>query len=204
MNFQELYRNVGIPDTEIEIYNNESKYGGYPEWQGGSVWSDEGKSIFTLIRHLKPKRILEIGNLRGASANHILQAVELNGFGEVTLVDIVELIDYSKIHNRNFKRILGNSLDFLNQEIDFDFIILDGDHRYEFVKRELDLVYRNNQAHSYYIWAHDYREDQNTAEFGVKKAWDESLSPRNVLVCPVQSNCGFIFTKVESGPQAAS
>jgi hypothetical protein len=196
MNFDYFYKSLGITQEEIANYSNESKYGGYPEEPGGSVWSDEGKSIFNLIRHLKPKRILEVGNLRGASSNHILQAVELNGFGEVTLVDIAELIDYSKIHNRNFKRVLQDSIIFLDNELDYDFIILDGDHRYEHVKKELELVYKNNKPAEYYIWAHDYREEEKKEEFGVKQAWDESITEINELLFKISSNCGVIFTKV--------
>lgn len=199
MTFDYFYKSFGMTQDEIINYSNESKYGGYPEEPGGSVCSDEGKSIFNLIRHIKPKRILEVGNLIGVSSNHILQAVELNGFGEVTLVDIEELIDYSKIHNRNFKRVLQDSLIFLANELDYDFIVLDGDHRYEHVKKELDLVYRNNKPNEYYIWAHDYkdyREEGKNLEFGVKQAWDESITEINELIFPIKSDCGVIFTKV--------
>ena len=64
-----------LTDISLENFMNyydEAKYGGYPEEPGGSVWESEGKSIYVLIRILKPKRIMEIGNFLGRSTNHIL------------------------------------------------------------------------------------------------------------------------------------
>ena len=81
---------TGVGLDEFMGYYDEAKYGGYPEEPGGSVWESEGKSIYVMIRILKPKRILEIGNFLGRSSNHILQAVDANGSGHVVLLDIVE------------------------------------------------------------------------------------------------------------------
>lgn len=88
--FQKL---TGVSLEEFEKYYDESKYGGYPEEPAGSIWESEGKSIYVLIRILKPKRILEIGNFLGRSSNHILQAVDMNGFGNVNLLDIQERLE---------------------------------------------------------------------------------------------------------------
>lgn len=194
MDYKELYEKLNI--TEIEKYLSESKYSGYPTEPGGSVWEQEGKSIFALIRHFKPKRILEIGNFKGVSSNHILQAVELNGFGEVTLVDIREVLDYEKIHNTKFNRVIDDSLKFVDKEIDYDFIVLDGCHEYEHVKKELKSIYKNNKPNTYYIWAHDYFVPQRT-DVDVKRAWDETekiISQTPYKVLGSESNCGFVFS----------
>ena len=98
MNYKEFYEKLGISENDVNKYLSESKFSGYPEEPSGSVWVMEGKSLFILIRHFKPKRILELGNFKGVSSNHILQAVELNGFGDVTLLDIEDYINYEKIH----------------------------------------------------------------------------------------------------------
>ena len=200
MNYNELFKSLKISEEEINQYLNESKYGGYPEEPGGSVWSMEGKSIFTLIRHLKPKKILELGNFKGVSSNHILQAVEMNGFGEVTLLDISEIIDYNKIHNNNFKRILSDSLEYLDKTLDFDFIVIDDNHEYEHVKKELSLIYKNNSPKKYYIWAHDYFVESRS-DVGVKQAWDETEDlnkQKTFKVLGPESNCGFIFSIIHN------
>jgi len=153
-------------------YYRESKYGGYPEEPSGSIWESEGKSIYTLIRILKPKKVLEIGNFKGKSSNHILQAVEDNGEGEVYLLDIKERIDYANIHNKNFNRILDDSLNILREPHNFDLIIQDGDHTYQHVLKEIRNILRNNKAAEYYVWAHDYFM-RKPPQCEVGKAWDE-------------------------------
>lgn len=196
MNYDEFYKSLGISENLLNQFMAESKYGGYPEEPSGSVWSLEGKSIFSLIRYLKPKKILELGNFKGASSNHILQAVELNGVGEVTLLDIGDLLDYDKIHNMNFKRIIQNSLDYLENEIDFDFILVDDCHEYEHVKKELSLIYKNNKSQKYYIWAHDYFVAERN-DVGVKSAWDETENIEKQFSYKVlgsESDCGFVFS----------
>jgi hypothetical protein len=197
MTYNELYQELKI--NNAEEYLSESKYGGYPQEPGGSVWEQEGKSIYTLIRHLKPKKILEIGNFKGVSSNHILQAVEMNGFGEVTLLDIREVIDYDKIHNKKFNRVLEDSLVFVDKEIDFDFIVIDGCHEHEHVKKELNLIYKNNKPKKYYLWVHDYFVPQRS-DVDVKRAWDETennITQTPYKVLGPESNCGFVFSVVK-------
>jgi hypothetical protein len=168
--FQKL---TGVNLVDFTNYYNESIYGGYPEEPGGSIWESEGKSIYVLIRILKPKRILEIGNFLGKSSNHILQAVEMNRIGEVTLLDIQERLEYNKLHSKIFTRILQDSLIYLSKSFEFDLIIQDGDHTYQHVKNEIELILQNNLLNSYCIWAHDYWQRSKPKVCSVWIAWDE-------------------------------
>jgi hypothetical protein len=200
MDYNEFYNKIEISEENIKQYLSESKYGGYPEEPSGSVWSMEGKSLFLLIRHLKPKRILELGNYKGVSSNHILQAVELNGFGDVTLLDIHDYIEYDKIHNQNFNRLIDDSLNYLDNEIDFDFIVVDDNHEYEHVKKELSLIYQNNKPKNYYIWTHDYFAVEGLG-VGVKTAWDETenlINQTSYKILGPESNCGFVFSEIKN------
>lgn len=163
--------NVSLDD--FMTYYDEAKYGGYPEEPAGSVWESEGKSIYVLIRILKPKKILEIGNFKGRSSNHILQAVDVNGFGEVTLIDINEYLEYDKLHSKNFTRIIKDSLILLSEPFEFDLIIQDGDHTYGHVKREIELILQYNMLNKYHIWAHDYYVRHKPDICQVWRAWDE-------------------------------
>lgn len=168
-----MHKLTGVSLEDFMIYYDEAKYTGYPEEPGGSVWESEGKSIYVLIRILKPKKILEIGNFLGRSSNHILQAVDKNEMGEVTLLDIREVLEYDKLHSRNFIRVLDDSLNHLSQPIQYDLIIQDGDHSYEHVKKELQLILGNNLLNEYYIWAHDYYVRTKPHVCEVWRAWDE-------------------------------
>jgi hypothetical protein len=185
-----------LTNVEFMKYYDEAKYGGYPEEPGGSVWESEGKSIYVLIRILKPKRILEIGNFLGRSGNHILQAVEKNGFGEVVLLDIQERLEYDKLHSQNFERVLDDSLNYLSSTIDFDLIIQDGNHTEKHVKKEIELILENNIKLNYYIWAHDFYK-RTSPECSVWIAWVEMREKfkqfESFLDC--KSDCGFSIAK---------
>jgi len=168
-----FHKLTGVSLEDFMNYYDEAKYGGYPEEPGGSVWESEGKSIYVLIRILKPKKILEIGNFLGVSSNHILQAVEANGSGKVTLLDINEFLLYDKLHNKNFERVLDNSLNYLLNPFNFDLIVQDSDHHKKHVKREIELILGNNLLNEYYIWAHDYFMREKVPQCEVWRAWDE-------------------------------
>lgn len=197
MNYTEFYEAVGMPQSDVNHYLSCSLYEGYPVEHGGAVWTQEGKSIYCLIRHFKPSRILELGNFKGSSTNHILQAVHDNGHGSVTLVDIEDRLEYDRLFNRNFIRIVDDSLKFLASDIDYDFIIIDDCHEYAHVKQELLLIYKNNQCPAYNIWLHDYFATESDG-VGVKKAWDETELPsqqNTYKVLGPESNCGFLFAR---------
>jgi Methyltransferase domain len=186
-----------FPDLTIDQLDaivTQSKYGGYPEEPGGSVWSSEGKAIYCFIRLLKPKKILEIGNFLGRSSNHILQAVADNGFGEVTLLDIEERLEYNRLHNRSFTRVLQDSLIFLEKEkLDFDLYVQDGCHEYAHVTKELELLTTRTDG-DFHIWSHDWFTIR-PPQCEVQRAWNDHVTKFDI-VAPMKdsvSNCGFVM-----------
>lgn len=48
-------------------------YLGY--WPGGSVWKEEGKILYALVRALRPQNILECGSAFCCSTTHMLSAI---------------------------------------------------------------------------------------------------------------------------------
>lgn len=186
-----------LTEEEFMSYYDESTYSGYPIEPGGSMWESEGKSVYVLIRILKPKTILEIGNYIGVSANHILQAVEMNGFGKVVLLDIEERLNYANLHSKNFERVLNDSLKYLENEFNFDLILQDGNHEYAHVKTEINLILKNNKNPNFHVWAHDYYCRNRAPQCEVWRAWDENLSKFSLAV-PFKdsiSDCGFIISR---------
>jgi SAM-dependent methyltransferase len=194
-------KNFTDVDNEIIIrLHAASKYLGYPEEPAGSIFTSEGKSIYVLIRLLQPKRILEIGNFLGRSSNFILKAVEDNGFGDVTLLDIEERLEFNKLHNRNFNRVINDSLKYLDNPLDFDLIVQDGCHEYQHVKKELNLISTNNKP-NFWIWSHDYYKIL-PPQCEVKRAWDEVIKENKhfTIFQPMiekTSNCGLVIAKHE-------
>ena len=192
-----FFKLTGVSLEDFTSYYDESKYGGYPEEPAGSVWESEGKSIYVLIRILKPKTILEIGNFLGRSSNHILQAVNKNGMGEVTLLDIREVLEYDKLHSKNFIRVLDDSINHLSKPFQYDLIVQDGDHTYEHVKREIELILNYNMLNNYYIWAHDYFVRHKPSVCEVGRAWDEMRYKFNAFQSFIDSisDCGCSIVK---------
>jgi hypothetical protein len=189
--FNALY---DITEDGLRSIYLEDHYIGYPDGApGGSAWDSESKALYCMIRLSKPKHILEIGNFKGNSTNHILLAVENNGIGDVTLVDIEDRLDYKNLHNHKFNRILTDSIKFLQETpLEYDFIAQDGCHEYQHVKKELQLLRRTMTTFD--IWSHDYYARQSEV-INVKRAWDEEGNIGYTWY-PLKdsiSNCGFVM-----------
>lgn len=183
------------------IYAESEQYAGYPQEPAGSIFTSEGRSIYMLIRLLKPKKIIEIGNFLGKSSNFILKAVEENGFGDVTLLDIMERLEYEKLHSKNFTRVLDDSLKYLDRPLDFDLYVIDGCHEYEHVKKEMGLILKNT-IKPIWIWSHDYFKVL-PPQCEVKRALDEIVKDNRdgfKIFTPMiekTSNCGIAIMKYE-------
>lgn len=197
-----FFKNFPIKkETFGKYYEESEQYFGYPQEPGGSVWTSEGRSIYMLIRLLKPKKIIEIGNYLGRSSNFILKAVENNGIGEVTLLDLFERLEYEKLHSRNFERILDDSLKWLDRSLDFDLFVIDGCHEYEHVKKEMNLILKNT-IKPIWIWSHDYYTIR-PPQCEVGRALDEVVAEnkdRFKVFTPMiekTSNCGIAIMKYE-------
>ena len=65
-------------------------------------------------------------------------------------------LDYDNLHNKNFERVIDNSLNYLSKSFSFDLIVQDSDHHKEHVRKEIELILNNNQLTNYYFWGHDY------------------------------------------------
>lgn len=182
-----------VSDVELVKLYNADRYAGYPTTPGGSAWTSELKALYCFIRLARPKHILEIGNFLGTSGNHILQAVEDNKEGKVTLVDICDRLEYSKLHSTDFTRVVMDSIQFLSTtELTFDFYVQDGCHEYSHVLSELNLMTSRTQT-SFNLWSHDYY----SSAFGVTQALDEKrgvFSEFHPLKDSI-SDCGVVLSQ---------
>lgn len=106
-----------------------------------------GELLYALIRILRPEIVVEIGTAKGYSAIAIAQALEDNNKGKLYTIDPVEQ-ELVKIAIK--KSGLGHRINYI---IDYstnaiprlklpkiDFIFIDGDHSYENVSADFDLV----------------------------------------------------------------
>lgn len=99
MNLQQFFEKIGgqlgLNPDELLAYAQEDALGGYhtnptfAKWPASSVWEVEGKSLYALVRALKPKHMLEIGvGISGCSTTHILLAMRVNRSGHLTSLDL--------------------------------------------------------------------------------------------------------------------
>lgn len=98
MNLHETFYLLGMqlhldPESLIR-YAAEDPIGGYHideakrSWSPGSIWEVEGKTLYALIRALKPENVVELGSWEGCSTTHLATALSVNGSGHLTAVDI--------------------------------------------------------------------------------------------------------------------
>lgn len=78
---------------ELIAYAEEDQLGGY-HWDAklatfkqGSCFGVEGQTLYALVRHLKPEKVVEIGGWAGCSGSHLAAAVIKNGKGHVYSID---------------------------------------------------------------------------------------------------------------------
>ena len=94
------------------------------------------------------QRALEIGCLNGVSSTAFVEAINRGTLGHATLCDIdLRMTFQSVLKECRFPQrtatFRGRSTDLLNSGGDFDFVFVDGDHRLEAVREEVELLLKN-------------------------------------------------------------
>jgi predicted O-methyltransferase YrrM len=143
--------------------------------------------LYSLIFGMQPRNCLEIGTFRGGSSAIICGAMDDTGFGQLTCVDPMPKIEaalWSKLSNR-CRLFEGPSPDVLPEvarqvSTPFDFALIDANHTYDAVKRDIAgvLPYLADNA---YLLFHDANYPN------VRQAIDES-----VAAFPELTDCGLV------------
>ncbi len=110
---------------------------------------DEPTAVFlySLVRLARPQIAFEIGTYKGNAAIAIGQGLEDNGAGILHTIDPFEqdivhiAIRKSGLQNR-IRYHIGYSYDVMSRfaEQKIDFVFIDGDHAYESVRRDFNLI----------------------------------------------------------------
>jgi len=160
----------------INIFNNEKILNSWKNWQDkmdsvnipdftGGVNPGDRKAIFFLIRHFKPKSVLEIGTHIGASTVNIASAI-INNQTELKIKPTFRTLDIRDVNSvsekpwlqygtdkspleliKNFEFdsfvefITDTSFNYFEKTTEtYDFIFLDGDHSAKTVYQEITMA----------------------------------------------------------------
>lgn len=151
--------------------------------------------LYSLIYGLKPRYCLEIGTLRGGSATIICGAMDDTGYGQLVCVDPEPRITEEAWRQIGHRAILceGNSPEILPEAAKavaekFDFALIDGDHNYEGVLKDIEGILPLLADEAYLLFHDCYY-------FEIKEAIEEALRrhPQEL------SDCGLV--SVQQNPQ---
>ena len=170
----------------------------------------EIRSLFDMVRELKPKIVCEIGTDKGGTLYLWCRASESDAL--ILSLDLPSRKRYSERRRRlyaQFKKCKSQTLDFVagdshsaisKEQVSeklgdrkIDFLFIDGDHTYEGVKKDF-LIYSKFVRKGGLIAFHDIRTVRPGC--GVEEFWEE-LSPSIS-----KENC-WEFTKKDYGPAGA-
>jgi len=156
----------------------------FQRWNDG----DAGlvRALWCLIRHLRPKRVVETGVAHGVTSRFLLEALEKNGDGHLWSIDLPPL-------ERAWRKQVGAAV---------------GDHyadRWSYIKGSSrrclpELLSRLGQID---LFIHDSLHSERNVRFELDRAW-AALNPKGALVIDdIDANGGFqSFTQTFSGHQS--
>ncbi len=212
---------LGLPDHLVSDDNHAQQITLPAGFEKMPISSAPQYSLYRLLRHLKPRSVLEIGTQCGYSA--LIMALAFRDNEET--IDIV-CVDpflptgdndglstfnywYDAIYKSGFKPgiqlLLGTSeaiLPYINKQ--FDFVFVDGSHEYEHVRQDCLLALNLLKPGGYFL-VHDYIIYES-----VKRAADEVIQSFNLpfSINSIQKNdrgdlCGWIIARKTNDIQSS-
>ena len=154
----------------IEKYNDFLKKNGIPKIKGEKgINSYKGEYIANLITKNYYKNILEIGRAFGYSYGLF------RFFSPKSYIVSIDIIEQEKANNtmrvfndKKCKFITGNSFKVKDLDIIFDLVLIDGDHSYDWAKKDWDNIQNNLSKNAIVIF-----DDTVIGSEGVNKVFEE-------------------------------
>lgn len=133
--------------------------------------------LYEMVRELKPENTLEIGVRQAQSTRSILAALDHNKHGLHTSVDLGDRSDrVPEILVPYWRQTIGNShlKETLAKVSDrtYQFLLIDGDHTYEGVKRDYEMYSPLVEPGGYILF-----HDTHNINEGVPQFWAELECP---------------------------
>ena len=158
-----------------KLYHNELNYDKMNEIQKGygQFHISESEFLYTLVRHIKPSKIIEVSPDRGFSSTIIMEALKVNNLPSQLLS--FDIHDKSLKHDKSGiisrKLIMGDAKQTITDDMvrEADFVLVDSDHSYDFGKwysKKLQLLRPGIfiMVHDWPMYASDGASDNIIAE----------------------------------------
>lgn len=192
----QLEKYLGLELDSLLPYADADEIGGYHpdetqrKWGSGAIWDVEGRTIYALIRALKPETIVEIGSGTGCSTTHMAYALDGNKeFGHITTIDRGNTPQVPDNLKTYVTILPGDAIEWLAQQPDnsIDFILEDADHS-EAMCYEVGELAKTKLRPGGVLMAHDAVHP--TVGALVRAGYDRAgLDVRTYLTDP--SDCGW-------------
>jgi predicted O-methyltransferase YrrM len=188
MDYWDLVR--AFPVTENLVIDGGS-------WQDGCTAPLERFLMAQLVRHFRPKTILEVGTYRGTTTRLLLDNMPADAriytidlpldtkASEIAALSDERLLEHRQVGveyrdhplAKNVTQILGNTLEpetWGQVPGGIDFVFIDASHSYEAVRNDTEHVWPKLSAQGVVLW-HDYSETESP-ERGVGKYIRERMA----------------------------
>ena len=154
--------------------------------------------VSALIQAMRPRRVCEIGALRGGWIAALTDALSHNAIiWEIDPADTpaLRIARRRAEHivcagtNRRIEWKIARSQDIAHEiraAAPWDLVHVDGDHRYEAVRHDLELAHEVLRPGGLLV-AHDVR---NPKEEGLRRAWDEFAKEKDMCIIDAGAGMG--------------
>jgi predicted O-methyltransferase YrrM len=193
---------LGIETDSLMPFAELDNLGGYHpdptqrQWGAGAIWDVEGRTIYALIRALKPVNVVEIGSGTGCSTNHIAAGLVNNAteddryHGHVVTLDRGNTPRILEAYTSYVTIVPGDAFEYLELLPDnsIDFILEDADHSEDMCYRVGEIAKRKLVPGGVLV-AHD------AAHFGVGagvRAGFERAGLQSRVYLTEPSDCGLL------------
>lgn len=197
----QIEKQLGLELDSLMPYAEQDDIGGFhpdatqAKWNMGAIFDVEGRTLYAVIRALKPKVIVEIGSGTGCSSNHMAAALVQNYVnpataGHITTIDRGNTPHILDDYKAFVTAIPGDGVEYLAKQPDnsIDFILEDADHTTELCQAIAELA-KTKLKPGGVLFAHDAVHWAVGAE--VKRGYDlAGLDFRVYLTDP--SDCGWL------------
>lgn len=136
----------GSLDADALIaYAAEDTHGGrgdFPQSDTMCITRAEGQIIYALVRALQPASVVEVGSFIGVSSTHLLAALDANGAGDLTSIDVEAqpmVIPDALLPRWSLAQM--DAREYVWQPVDF--VMEDGDHTRDLTAKVLRNAIRH-------------------------------------------------------------